>query len=78
MCRAGGAIACGPLHVITRVAGPQALYRAELQSFAVNLALATAHQELTYDNKAVVDHALQPPPMSALIWIYGLSLRMKQ
>ena len=59
--RAGGAITCGPLLVITRVTGPQTSYRAELQSVAVNSTLASAHQELTYDNKAVVDHALQPP-----------------
>ena len=30
--------------------------------FAVNTTLASANQELTYYNKAVVDHALQPPP----------------
>ena len=58
--RAGGAITCGPLHVITRVTGPQTSYRAELQSFAFNSALASANQELTYD-KAVVDHALHFP-----------------
>ena len=59
--RAGGALACGPLKVITRVTGPQTSYRAELQSFAVNSALASTNQELTYDNKAVVDRALHPP-----------------
>ena len=59
--RAGGAITCGPLQVITRVTGPQTSYRAELQSFAVNSALASTNQELIYDNKAVVDHALHPP-----------------
>ena len=35
MYRAGGAIICGPLQVITRVTGPQTSYRADLQSFAV-------------------------------------------
>ena len=59
--RAGGAITCGPLQVITRVTGPQTSYKAELQRFAVNSALASANQELTNDNKAVVDHALHPP-----------------
>ena len=59
--RAGGAITCGPLQVITRVTGPQTSYRAELQSLAVNSTLASTNQELTYDNKAVVDHALHPP-----------------
>ena len=58
--KAGGAITCGPLQVITRVTGPQTSYRAKLQSFAVNSALASAHHELTYDNKAVVDHTLHP------------------
>ena len=58
--RAGGAITCGPLQVITRVTGPQTSCRVELQSFAVNSALASADQELTYDNKAVVDHTLHP------------------
>ena len=57
---AGGAITCGPVQVITRVAGPQTSYRAELQNFAINAALASGNQELTYDNKAVVDHAMQP------------------
>ena len=41
--------------------GPQTSYRAELQSFAINSASASANHELTYDNKAVVDHALHPP-----------------
>ena len=54
-----GAITCGPLQVITRVTGPQTSCRAELQSFAVNSALASTNQELTCDNKVVVDHA--PP-----------------
>ena len=59
--RAGGAIACGPLHVITQVTGPQTSYTAELQSFAVNWGLASTNQELIYDNKGVVDRALHPP-----------------
>ena len=59
--RAGGTITCGPLQVITQVTGPQTSYPAELQSFAVNLALASTNQELTYANKAIVDHALQLP-----------------
>ena len=59
--RAAGAITCGPLQVITRVTGPQTSYRADIQSFAANSALANTNQELTYDNKAVVDHALHPP-----------------
>ena len=41
--------------------GPQTSYRAELQSFAVNTALASTNQELTYNNKAFVNHALHPP-----------------
>ena len=40
--------------------GPQTTCRAELQSCAVNLALAGTNQELAYDNKVVVNRALQP------------------
>ena len=47
--------------VITRVTGPQTSYRAELQSFAITSALASTNQELTYDNKVVVDHTVHPP-----------------
>ena len=56
--KAGGAITCGPLQVIARVTGLQTSYRVELQSFAVNSALASANQELTCGYKAAVDHAL--------------------
>ena len=75
--KARGAITCGPLQVITRVAGPQTSYRAELQSFAINSALASTNQELTYDNKAAVDHTLQPPHRSVPKWIYDLPSRRK-
>ena len=48
----------GPLQVITRVTGLQTSHREELQIFQ---SMDSANQELIYDNKAVVDHTLQPP-----------------
>ena len=56
-------LTCGPLQVTSRVTRPQTSYRAALQSFAVNSSLASRNHELTYDNKAVVDHAVHPPHM---------------
>ena len=59
--QAGLAITCGPLQVITGVTRPQTSHRTELYSFAVATAVAGEDHELTYDNKAVGDRALQPP-----------------
>ena len=42
---------------------PQTSFRAQIQSFADNSALASTHQELFSDNKAVADHALHSPHM---------------
>ena len=76
--RVGGAITCGPLQVFTQVTGPQTSYRAEVQSFMINSALAGANQELIYDYKAAVDHSLHRllhPPHRMFQYGFGLTIQ---
>ena len=54
--RAGVALSCGPLIIITHETGPQTSYRGELQGTALVTApsLAEPSDTLTMDNQAVV------------------------
>ena len=50
---------CGLVQIFTT--SPHTAYRAELQTFAIKIALVTQEEELACDNKVVVNHALEPP-----------------
>jgi len=54
--RAGTALTCGELQIISRVQGPQTSYRAELQGARLFADVAENGDTLTLDNKSVVDY----------------------
>uniref|UniRef100_A0A7S1HSX1 Uncharacterized protein n=1 Tax=Eutreptiella gymnastica TaxID=73025 RepID=A0A7S1HSX1_9EUGL len=68
------ALTCGDLQIISRVHGPQTLYRAELQGARLFAEIADSGDTLTLDNKSVVDYGPTRPHREASDMDYRVPL----
>ena len=75
--RAGTALTCGELQIISRVQGPQTSYRAELQGARLFADVAENGDTLTLDNKSVVDYGPVRPHREASDMDYRVPLADK-